>query len=72
MEGYGPWDHKELDTTGGWWDTTITWHIHGEKQASVKINKLALYAATWIIFKATITEWRAVASCRKMLDVYHF
>ena len=44
-----------------------------ENKAAVKINNLALHAATWITFKATVTEWRGVASCRRMLNVlYHF
>ena len=59
------------DATGGL-TSTITWHIHGGRQGS-SLNELALYAATWITFKATITEWRGVASCRRMPDVlYHF
>ena len=70
--GYSPGDCKEVDATGG-----LTPLSPGksmvENKAAVKINKLALYAATWITFKATITEWRGVASCRRMLDVlYHF
>lgn len=37
-----------------------------ENKAAVKINKLDLYAATWITLKEMITRWRGVASFRMM------
>ena len=37
-----------------------------ENKAAVKINKLDLYAATWITFKEMVTGWRGVTSFRMM------